>query len=202
MGAIFRPKYPPPGQTYAEARKAGTLRESAVWWVRFQQNGKTVKQSADTRDKAKAKAFFQQQEGKLALKIPVEVQAERLTLPDGPELIRRDYRANERKSATTLEYRLARLLAAFGADTRLSRLTTAAVQAYKDRRRAAGAANGTINRETAALARIATLAREEHGLVVPFVVTGLEERNARQGLNLLCRIGRGAYRQYRLAPYC
>jgi integrase len=152
-----------------------------VWWARFQQHGRTVKQSTGTRDKAKARAFLQQQEGKVALKIPVNVQADRLTLKDGAELIRRDYRANQRKSASTLEYRLARLLAAFGPDTRLSRLTTAAVQAYKDRRRAAGAANGTINRETAALARIATLAREEHGLVVPFVVTGLEERNARQG---------------------
>jgi integrase len=133
-----------------------------------------------TRDKAKARAFLQQQEGKVALKIPVNVQADRLTLKDGAELIRRDYRANQRKSAFTLEYRLARLLAAFGADTRLSRLTTAAVQAYKDRRRRRGRERHH-QPETAALARIATLAREEHGLVVPFVVTGLEERNARQG---------------------
>jgi integrase len=62
----------------------------------------------------------------------------------------------------------------------LSRLTTAAVQAYKDRRRRRGRERHH-QPETAALARIATLAREEHGLVVPFVVTGLEERNARQG---------------------
>ncbi len=75
MGAIFRPPYAPPGQTYAEARRAGTLRESAVWWARFQQHGRTVKQSTGTRDKGKARAFLQQQEGKVALKIPVSVQA-------------------------------------------------------------------------------------------------------------------------------
>jgi hypothetical protein len=33
MGSIFRPQYAPPGQTYAEAHQAGTLRESAVWWI-------------------------------------------------------------------------------------------------------------------------------------------------------------------------
>ena len=50
MGAIFRPQYAPPGQTYAEARHAGTLRESAVWWARFQQHGRTVKQNERRHD--------------------------------------------------------------------------------------------------------------------------------------------------------
>jgi integrase len=40
---------------------------------------------------------------------------------------------------------------------------------------------GTINRELAALGRMASLARHQYGLVVPFVVTMLEERNVRTG---------------------
>jgi integrase len=181
MGAIFRPKYPPPGQTNREARQAGTLRESAVWWIRFQQHGKTVKQCADTTDKGKAKAFLEQQTGKIALRIPVDVRAERLTLTDGAKLIRRDYQTNGRKSSATLEYRLARLLEQFGEERRLSRITTANVQEYRARRTAEGVTHATVNREVAALARIAVLARTEHGLVAPFVVKTTTERNARQG---------------------
>jgi hypothetical protein len=32
-GSLFHPKYPPPGQTYAAAKAAGTLRESPTWWL-------------------------------------------------------------------------------------------------------------------------------------------------------------------------
>jgi hypothetical protein len=92
MGAILRPQYAPPGQTYAEARQAGTLRESAVWWVRFRQHGKTVRQSTETTSEPKARAFLREREGWVALNIPVNVQADRLTLDEAADLIRQDNR--------------------------------------------------------------------------------------------------------------
>ena len=100
----------------------------------------------------------------------------------------------------TLELRLRHLLAYFGVDTRLSRITTGAVEAYKAARlaeplchtvtTAAGTtriptemrtAAATVNREITVLARMGTLARHQYGLVVPFVVEKLKERNAREG---------------------
>jgi integrase len=172
MGAVYRPKY---------KAADGTVRVAAVWWVRFRQHGKTIRQSTETTSHAKAMEFLRQQEGKVALKIPVDAQAERLTLAEGAEMIRKDYLTNGRKSADTLEYRLRHVLRHFDPLTRLSRLTTAAIEAYKAARLEAGAKPATINRELACLSRVATLARLQHNLVTRFVVTGLEERNVRKG---------------------
>ena len=109
MGAIFRPQY---------RDRHGAMQESAVWWVRFRQHGKTVRQSTETTSEQKARAFLREREGKVALNIPVNVKADRLTLGEAADLIRNDYAANGRKSARTLEYPLAHLLAHFGETAR------------------------------------------------------------------------------------
>lgn len=93
MGAISRPKY---------QDRHGVIQESAVCWVRFRQHGKTLRQAAETRSEAKARAFLREREGKVALKIPVNIEATLLTLDDAADaadLIRNDYTANGRKSA-------------------------------------------------------------------------------------------------------
>ncbi|MBI3458375.1 MAG: hypothetical protein HY002_21600 [Candidatus Rokubacteria bacterium] len=174
MGAVYRPKY---------RGRDGITREPPVWWVRFRQHGRTVRQSTGTTSRTKAMGFLRQQEGKVALKIPVNIEADRLTLADGAEMIREDYQANGRKSAATLEYRVHHLFAHFGQETRLSRLTTDAVERYKAARLGTGAQPATTNREVACLSRMATLARLRHNLVTNFVATGLEERNVRKGFS-------------------
>src|SRR5262245_37835606 len=98
MGAIFRPKYAPPGWKYADAKAAGVLRESEVWWVRFRQHGKTIRQSAETTSGQKARAFLREREGKIALNIPVSPEGDRLTLDEAATMIRNDYTVNGRKS--------------------------------------------------------------------------------------------------------
>jgi hypothetical protein len=59
MGAIFRPKY---------KDRHGVIRESDVWWVRFRQHGKTVRQSTETDSETKARAFLRERSGKVALR--------------------------------------------------------------------------------------------------------------------------------------
>jgi integrase len=172
MGALYRPKY---------RDRHGVMQTGDVWWVRFRQHGKTVRQSTETTSEAKAKAFLREREGKVALNMPVNVKADRLTLAEAADLIRHDYTANGHKSADTLELRLTHLVAHFGAATRLSRITTGGVETYKMARLEAGAASATVNREVSILARMGTLARRQFGLVVPFVVAKLRERNAREG---------------------
>ncbi len=49
MGAIYRPKY---------KAADGTIKESAVWWVRYRQHCKTERQSTETTDERKARAFL------------------------------------------------------------------------------------------------------------------------------------------------
>ncbi len=114
MGTIYQPKY---------RDRHGVTQESAVGG-RFAEHGKTVRQCTETTAEAKAKTFLREREGKVALNIPVNVTAERLTLGTAAELIRNDYTSNGHKSADTLELRLTHLQAHLGAGTRLSRITT------------------------------------------------------------------------------
>src|SRR5262245_54258790 len=101
MGAIYRPRY--------KGKKDGQIHEAAVWWVRFRQKGKTVRQSAETTDERQARAFLRKQEGKVANDIDVSPKGDRLTLNEAAMMIRDDYAANGNKSAGTLEYHLAHL---------------------------------------------------------------------------------------------
>jgi integrase len=152
-----------------------------VWWVRFRQHGKAVRQSTETADERKARAFLREKEGKVALHIDVSPKGDRLTLDQAAAMIREDYAANGNKSGDTLEFRLAHLLAHFGVTMRLSRITTGAVEHYKTQRVAAGAAPATVNKDLAALHRMGALARKQYGLAAPFVVEKFQERNARKG---------------------
>jgi hypothetical protein len=79
MGAIFRPKY---------TGRDGVVRESAVWWARFRQHGKTVRQSTETADERKAQAVLREKEGKVALNIRVSPSGDRLTLDAAAAMIR------------------------------------------------------------------------------------------------------------------
>ena len=193
MGSLYRPKYAPDGWKYNDAKAAGVLRESAVWWVRFRQHGQTVRQSTETTDERKARAFLREREGKVALNIPVSPQGDRLTLADAATMIRDDYTSNGHRSSRDLEIRLAHLFAHLGKTARLARLTTRTVEGYKAARLKEHAAPATVNRELAALRRMASLARAQDGLVVPFVIVMFEERNARKGFfeseafNVVCQ---------------
>lgn len=172
MGVVFRPKY---------RARDGQIRESSIWWARFRQHGKTVRESTATSDARKAQRFLREREGKVALNIPVSPTADRLTLDAAARMIQDDYVSNGQKSGRTLVGLLAHLLAHFGGTTRLSRLTTGAVERYKATRLTEGAAPASINRELSALGRMASLARQHYDLVSPLIVTKFQERNARKG---------------------
>ena len=69
-----------------------------------------------------------------------------------------DYHVRQFRSHSTARGRTAHLDAFFGRDARAATLTTYQIRQYQLTRRAAGAATGTINRETSALHRMGTLA--------------------------------------------
>ena len=84
--------------------------------------------------------------------------------PQGPTLgtlidaYLQDYQVRQFRSHSTARGRTAHLTAFFGRDARAATLTTYQIRQYQLARRAAGAATGTINRETSALHRMGTLA--------------------------------------------
>ena len=80
------------------------------------------------------------------------------TLGDLSDAYLQDYQVRQFRSQSTARGRIAHLVTCFGRDARAAALTTYQIRQYQLARRAAGAATGTINRETSALHRMCTLA--------------------------------------------
>ena len=80
------------------------------------------------------------------------------TLGDLSDAYLQDYQVRQFRSQSTARGRSAHLAAFFGRAARAATLTTYQIRQYQLTRRAAGAATGTINRETSALHRMCTLA--------------------------------------------
>ena len=80
------------------------------------------------------------------------------TLGDLSDAYLQDYQVRQFRSHNTARGRVAHLTAFFGREARAGALTTHQIRQYQLARRAAGAATGTINRETSALHRMGTLA--------------------------------------------
>ena len=81
------------------------------------------------------------------------------TLGDLSDAYLQDYQVRQFRSQSTARGRIAHLVAFFGRDAHAAAaLTTYQIRQYQLARRAAGAATGTINRETSVLHRMCTLA--------------------------------------------
>ena len=104
------------------------------------------------------------------------------TLGDLIDAYLQDYQVRQFRSQSTARGRTAHLAAFFGRAARAGALTTYQIRQYQLTRRAAGAATGTINRETSALHRMCTLAVHWGWLdTVPGFPDRLRENPPRQG---------------------
>ena len=104
------------------------------------------------------------------------------TLGDLIDAYLQDYHVRQFRSHSTARGRVAHLTAFFGRAARAAALTTHQIRQYQLARRAAGAATGTINRETSALHRMCTLAVHWGWLdTVPGFPDRLRENPPRQG---------------------
>ena len=104
------------------------------------------------------------------------------TLGDLSDAYLQDYQVRQFRSRSTARGRIAHLTAFFGRAARAAALTTYQIRQYQLARRAAGAATGTINRETSALHRMGTLAVHWGWLdTVPGFPDRLRENPPRQG---------------------
>ena len=104
------------------------------------------------------------------------------TLGDLSDAYLQDYQVRQFRSQSTARGRIAHLTACFGRDAHAAALTTYQIRQYQLARRAAGAATGTVNRETSALHRMCTLAVHWGWLdTVPGFPDRLRENPPRQG---------------------
>lgn len=139
---VFRPKY----------RWKGKLKQQKTWHIKYRIDGKRyVESSRSTRQsdaiKLRAKRLAERGRGLLPRDL------EKVTFSELKQGVLTDYRNNHRKSLDRLERSLTHLTEAFGS-WRAVQISEDIIERYKQDRKVAGAANGTVNRELAALRRM------------------------------------------------
>jgi len=172
MGYLYRPKL-----------KSG--RRSEMWWAKYYQNGRPVREStgvaADTETPpTEARRFLKAREGRVATGQPILPRADRIRYEDVAADLRAHYTATGSRDLTEAEKRL-KHLDAFFTGRRLGAIGGADATAYVVRRQAEAAANGTINRELAMLTKMLRLAYEHGKLLRLPVIRKLKEAPPRAG---------------------
>lgn len=155
-------------------------RRGQVWWIKYYVDGRPVRESARTEKETEARTLLKRREGAVASGVPVSPSAERLRVDYLLRELVNDYEVNGKRSVDKARRCARRLSAAFGTRRAVS-LTTAEVRSYIATRQAEGAANGTINRELAALKRAFSLAVASQTLRVRPFIPMLTEHNVRTG---------------------
>ena len=172
MGRVFRPTY-----THKET---GALKTSGVWWIEFSHNGKEQRESSKSHNESDAKKLLRRRIGESGTGKLLSSEVAKTTFADLKKIITDDYANNERESADQLKIVLNRLDEGF-AGLKATDITAHRINAYQAEQKKAGYANGTINREMAALKRMFRLGLRL-GVVasVPHIQM-LQEDNVRSG---------------------
>lgn len=160
----------------------GTIyQRGEVFWIKYYRHGKPYRESAKSTKEGDAKRLLKKREGEISEgKLP-GVYFDKIRFEELAEDFLRDRRINQRSEGDA-QKRLNNLNPFFEA-MRVTDITTSRINAYVDKRLSEGAANGTVNRELAALKRMLKLgARHEPPKVarVPHIEM-LKEAEPRQG---------------------
>ncbi|HNR12880.1 MAG TPA: site-specific integrase [Thermodesulfobacteriota bacterium] len=158
-----------------------TRPKSAVLWISYYKNGKKIRESTHTTKRKEAEKLLKQREGEIASGKRPSLEFEKIKFSNLLDLIRTDYRRNEKDSAR-LEVSLTHLIGFFG-DYTVPQITTVVIDKYIDQRLEEGAAKASVNRELAALKRMLNLG---HWTTPPLVrevpaITLMPEKNIRKG---------------------
>ena len=160
---------------------ASLFKRGRVYWLKYHQNGRTVRESTGTRKERVALKILKLRDGDLAKGIHIDPKAGKITFPDAMADVERDYTVNGRRSAAHVARRVKEHLAPFFGQRRMTQIDTALIRSFIEHRQTQGAANASINRELAILKRGFALAMQAGKLHSKPHVPMLKENNARRG---------------------
>jgi integrase len=153
---------------------ASLYQRGETWWVKYNKDGRVVRESTGESDRAAAERYKDWIGGGFT-------RRRNPTFGELAQDVVDDYKANKRRSLDMLECRLKKYVLPFFGEMRAERVTPAHVKQYIAKRQREGAANATINRELAIVKRAYALYKEAGANIgVPHVPT-LKENNARRG---------------------
>lgn len=159
------------------------FKRGEVWWIAYSHRGREYRETTKatgSKGETLAGKLLKKRLGEIGRGRLIGPQEEKVTFEQLAEGLEQDYAINGKRSAATLPRRLRHLRQQF-ALLRAVDISTDRVRAYILGRQADGAANATINRETAALKRMFGLAIQGGTLSGRPYIPMLEEHNARQG---------------------
>src|SRR6266481_994342 len=137
--------------------KDGLRRRGRIWHLDSSFRRHRIRQSCETEDRNQAVSILRQRQAEVDQRGPLALRTPKLTFTDLARDFITDYRVNGKRSVGKAEKSVAHLAQYFGG-YRAVNITTQHVRAYVETRQRAGLANGTINRELAALKRMFQLA--------------------------------------------
>ena len=158
-------------------------RRGRIWWVKYYQNGKPLRESSKSAYISDAKQLLRKREGEISIGSFLGPNPDRVRFEELAEDFLNEYRSNNRKSLKWAKRRIEQHLAPFFRGIRALDITSVQIRAYTVKRQDQGASNASINRELAALKRMFNLAAE---MTPPKVVRTpyipmLKESNVRKG---------------------
>ena len=162
-----------------------------IWWIKYPVNGEFVSESSKSAKESDARKLLQKRMGEIVDGRYSGPEAEKITVRELAEDYLNDYRVNAKRSLDKAERMVSRkdedgkpidsYLMAFFGNWKAQAVKTDAVRKYIAQRLGAGAANGTVNRELAALKRMYSLAVKAEKLYRKPYIPMLEENNVRTG---------------------
>jgi integrase len=170
------------GSLYKKRRKRsdGSTVEERIWWAKFYQNGRPIRESTGAEKEQEARRFLKVREGAVASGQPILPRADRARYDEAAAALRAHYTTTGTRNLVEVEKRL-KHLDAFFAGRRLVGIGGAEATGYVAHRQTEGAANGTVNRELSMLTRMLRLAYEQGRLLRLPVIRKLREATPRAG---------------------
>jgi len=141
------PRGPQFGRIYRSTKKQpdGTRKQLGIWWIEYYVNARQVRESSKSDRYEDARMLLRKRHAELHGGTYSGSLQDRVTAAELLDDLKLDFEVNE-KSVEWLKYVDGHLRPFFG-HLRASRITTAHIQQYINKRRADGISNGTINRE-------------------------------------------------------
>ncbi len=151
-----------------------------VWWVQYSYRGVRHRESSGSPNRGDAVRLLRRRLAEMGRGQLIGPDVERTTFEDLKEMLLNDYKANGRASLAGIRRAIRHLGGAFTRSRALD-ITTDRIKAYIASRQQAGAANGTVALELAALKRMFRLGEQAGKVERRPYIPALEVHNARKG---------------------
>ena len=156
------------------------FKRGSVYWVAYYHRGEEHRESSGSENENNARKLLKKRIGETSRGQLIGPTEEKLMFDDLAKFLTTDYEINRKRSIESVRLSLKHLREFFALDRAID-ITPDRVSTYVRERQREDAANGSINRELAALKRAFTLAIRAGKLNSAPYIPLLEENNSRRG---------------------